>query len=148
MQSEITAQITEQNVGSLALKICRQPCAGCDGRCGAFTLGYDESQSISVSTPYIQYSPEKFEVGNQVKVGVPVKTLISLSLLVYLVPLVLMLSSAVACFLVYSQTDGAIAISAFFGLCSGLFITRFLLIIHERHQASDTLCIRHISNGA
>lgn len=148
MQSEIVARVAAQNAEHLVLQVCRQPCAGCSGRCGAFFLADVANRPISVSRPYFKRPNRHFDVGNQVKVGVPVETLIGLSLLVYLTPLVLMLLSAVVCFQFFSQSDIAIAISAVFGLIGGLTVVRFLLAMLEKKQAAEILFIRHDSNGA
>lgn len=146
MQSEIVAHITDQNDEHIALQVCRQPCAGCNGRCGAFSLAKVVDRPVLVSRPYLNPLSGHFDVGSQVRVGVPVKTLIGLSSLVYLVPLVLMLLSTVVCSRVVSQSDVAIAISAGFGLIGGLIVVRFLLARLEKSQASETLFIRHDSH--
>lgn len=148
MLSEIVACVTDHSDEHIALQVCRDPCVGCNGRCSAFFLANVADRPISVSIPCFKPTFEHFDVGNQVKIGVPVKTLIGLSLLVYLAPLVLMLLSAVVCFRFISQSDVAVAISALFGLIGGLAVVRVLLTRLENTKAAEMLFIGHDSNGA
>ena len=147
MHSEIVARITAQSEHQIELQVCRQPCVGCDGRCGAFFPGSTDSNSVPVSKSHVKSIVDDLDDGGQVKVGVSVRTLIGLSSLVYLVPLVLMLLSAIACFRYLSQSDSAVAVSAGFGLIGGLLIVKYLLSGIEKNQAAETLFIRRDSGG-
>lgn len=142
MCAERSAQITEQSEQQIRLRICRDVCTGCDGKCLGILLSRADQNSVVVGRNLLDSESGGFSAGNRVTVMVRSETLIALSSLVYLLPLVLMLLSAVACEMVVSQSDSAVAWSAVFGLVCGLALVKTVLSKLDHNRISQTLSIR------
>lgn len=142
MCAEISAEVTEQSQQQVRLQVCREPCTGCDGKCLGMLFSRSEPNSVEVSRLHIDSTSGQFTAGDKVRVLVRPKTLIALSSLVYLAPLILMLLSAVACEMMISQSDSAVAGSAALGLVAGLAMVKAALARLELKRSSDTLLIK------
>lgn len=141
IQSEVAARINGQSTDQLDLGVIRELCPGCDGRCGMFALLPPADSSIRVSKKHLDLTGCP-AVGESVTVAVSSSTLISLSSLVYLTPLVLMLLSMVACFWFYSRSDAALAIWAVSGLLAGLVAVQHIVRWLEQKHLTGTISIK------
>lgn len=142
MCAEITAEVTEQSEQQVRLRVCREPCAGCDGKCLGMLFSRTDQNAVEVNRNLLEIVTGELTDGSQITVKVQSGTLIALSSLVYLVPLILMLLSAVVCEMMISQSDSAVAGSAAFGLAGGLLVVKTVLSRLDQNRTSKTLLIR------
>ena len=106
------------------VKVEQTPCAGCHGRCLGQLIGKDSNKSVRVLRQYIENQSANLAVGDSVKISVTRGTLIGLSSLAYLVPVVLMLLFAVVCYGFVSRSEPMLAVMAMVGLAIGLVVCR------------------------
>ena len=103
---------------------------------------------MGVSRDLLDIAPGELSDGSQITIMVQSGTLIALSSLVYLAPLILMLLSAVVCEMMISQSDSAVAGSAAFGLAVGLLAVKTVLSTLDQNRTSKTLLITPDKPGA
>ncbi len=146
MHSNVSARVTAVTEDQISVGVMRELCAGCDGRCGFLALVPARDGGVCLSKRHFSSFPDgeltAAGSGGHVSISVPSTTLIGLSSLVYLTPLLLMLLSAVACFRFYSQSDAAVALCAGFGLGCGFVVVRLLLGRLEQTHLAGTLLIK------
>lgn len=149
MHSNVRARVTAETKDQITVGVTHERCPGCDGRCGFLAFLPASQDAICLSKGHFRAFPEDNHgaiagvgAGGQVSISVQSKTLIGLSSLVYLTPLLLMLLSAVACFRFYSQSDAAVAVCAGFGLVCGVVVVRLILVRLEQTHLAGTLFIK------
>lgn len=107
--------------------VSQSSCAGCNGRCLGQLLAKSSSHSVRMMRDQIEYFPEQLRVGDHINLTVSRSTLIGLSLLAYLQPVVLMLLFGWVCYGYLSRADAAIALSMVVGLILGLAVCKLLM---------------------
>jgi positive regulator of sigma E activity len=105
---------------SVDLAVRRAACQGCNGRCLGQLLNSGPQQPVRIQRRQLATPADNFEVGESLKLTVTGTTLIGLSSLAYLLPVVVMLLFAVGCYSFASQLDFAVAGMALIGLILGL----------------------------
>ena len=107
------------------VKVQRATCAGCQGRCLGQLITHDNGKSIRLLRQHIESQHGDLAVGDSVDLSVSRGTLIGLSSLAYLVPVVLMLLFAVVCYGFISRSESMVACMAVIGLIAGLVGCKF-----------------------
>lgn len=123
---ESTATVVALPEGAIDLSVHQAACAGCDGRCLGRLLSTGSAKSIRVQRIHIVGPADDLAVGDSLTMSVPRDTLIGLSSLAYLLPVVLMLLFAVVCFRYLSRSDLTLAVMALIGLGLGFWCSKLL----------------------
>ncbi|MEM7259596.1 MAG: SoxR reducing system RseC family protein, partial [Pseudomonadota bacterium] len=96
----------------------RQTCKGCNGQC----LGLASGEKIVRLPRSIVESVAHVQVGDELQLSLPRPMLMSLSSLVYLLPVVLMLLFAIACQFLFGGSEAATVLAALIGLGAGFVV--------------------------
>lgn len=144
--SQCQAIVVAVNADQLLLKTHRAGCASCQHSCTVKLQG-NGSDYIKFRRDDLAGLPPSLQAGEQVQLIVETRRLISLSLLVYLAPLVLMLLLTGLANHLYSHSDAIVAVSAFVGLFIGLATVSCTLRLHENSKNAVLLPVlqRHDS---
>ena len=117
---ESTAEIVNVFDTHIDVAVVRSACAGCNGRC----LGMlNRDRPVPLSRALLP-TDLLLRPGQVIRLHVPRVTLIGLSSLVYLLPVVLMLLLAIACEYLLDASEVMTAGAALVGLLAGLLACR------------------------